>query len=77
MTTIPASPDGFCTSNFEWCAVPYGNEKFIIIHQGAQVRVCRTLRTALSFIQDKENYVCEPNRKCSASKKSSRGNRNS
>lgn len=52
--TVTASPDGFCTSDLNWCAVPYGNNKFIIIHRGSQVRLCRTLRTALSFIQEKE-----------------------
>lgn len=52
---ITATSDGFCTSDFQWCAVPYGNEKFIIIHQGQQVRLCRSIKTALSFIQEKEN----------------------
>lgn len=52
--TVIASPDGFCTTDFQWCAIPYGKEKFIIIHQGGQVRLCNSIKTALKFIQDKE-----------------------
>lgn len=52
---ITACSDGFCTSDLQWCAVPYVKDSFIIIHQSQQVHLCRTMKTALSFIQEKEN----------------------
>ncbi len=51
--TITADENGFCTDNEEWCAVPYTKGQFIIIHQGQQVRLCRTLQTAQNFIESK------------------------
>lgn len=45
--------NGFCSKDESWCAVPYGNSQYIIIHQGSQVRLCRSLRTAFNFIQEK------------------------
>lgn len=45
--------DGFCTDNYEWCAIPYAKGQYIIIHQGQQVRLCRTFQTAQKFIQTK------------------------
>lgn len=44
---------GFCNKDETWCAVPYVNNQFIIIHQGSQARTCRTLETALKFIESK------------------------
>lgn len=51
--TESADVNGFCTDDFEWCAVPYVKDSYIIIHKGQQVRLCRTLRTAQNFIQSK------------------------
>ena len=46
-----------CTKDLQWCAVPYGEEKYIIIHQGSQVRLCHSIITAQKFIQSK-NKLC-------------------
>lgn len=45
--------NGFCTKDDSWCAIPYGKERYMIIHQGSQVRLCRSLQTAYNFIQEK------------------------
>lgn len=44
---------GFCNYDETWCAVPYAKGQFIIIHQGSQVRTCKSLETALKFIGTK------------------------
>lgn len=49
----PAEPDWVCTEDLMWCAVPYGEEKYIIIHQGQQVRLCKSFTTAQKFILSK------------------------
>lgn len=45
---------GFCTDKFDWCAIPYVNGQYIIIHQGSQVRLCKTSETAKNFIKSKD-----------------------
>lgn len=50
----PDDSHGFCTSDLKWCAVPYTNGRYIIIHEGGQVRLCRSLKTAKTFIQEKQ-----------------------
>jgi hypothetical protein len=45
--------NGFCTKDDSWCAIPYRDSQYVILHQGGQVRVCRSLRTAYNFIQEK------------------------
>jgi hypothetical protein len=45
-----SSPDGFCTEDEMYCAVPYGTSQYIIIHKGEQIRLCRTLNSAKNFI---------------------------
>jgi len=51
--TDTSDPNGFCTNDFEWCAIPYGKEKYIIVHRGQQVHLCRSFKTAQNFIQNK------------------------
>lgn len=46
-----------CTKDLQWCAVPYGDEKYIILHEGSQVRLCKSFTTAQKFIQSK-NKLC-------------------
>jgi hypothetical protein len=41
---------GYVTSDGMWAAVPYGDKKFIIIHNGEQVHTALSLETAKSFI---------------------------
>jgi hypothetical protein len=53
------NPDqlGFVTPDGMWAAVPYGDKKFIIIHNGQQVHTALSIETAKSFIykQTKKN----------------------
>ena len=46
----PALPPSYCTKDQMWCAIPYGNKQYIILHNGEQVRLCRSLDTAKKFI---------------------------
>jgi len=43
--------EGFLIGKGEYAAVPYGNQ-LMIIHNGQQLKVCRTERSARKFIQD-------------------------
>lgn len=61
MTNESDLTQGFCTSDLKWCAIPYVNGKFIIINEGSQVHLCRSLRTAQTYIQNKKNDLCEFN----------------
>jgi hypothetical protein len=45
--------NGFLVSDGEYCAVPYGNKGYIIIHNGQQLeKVCRTESSARKYIHD-------------------------
>lgn len=50
-TNVPKEPpyQGYVTSDGMWAAIPYGKQ-YIIIHNGFQVQLCKTLRTAKTFI---------------------------
>jgi hypothetical protein len=52
-----STPEGFCTKDELWCAIPYGDNQYIIIHNGEQVHLCRSLDTAKKFIRTK-NKLC-------------------
>ena len=43
--------EGFLVSGGEYCAVPYGKQ-LMIIHNGQQLKVCRTESSARKFITD-------------------------
>jgi hypothetical protein len=44
--------EGFIVGkNMEYCAVPFGNQ-LMIIHNGQQLKVCRTEASARKFIDD-------------------------
>jgi hypothetical protein len=44
---------GFIINKGEYCAVPFGNKGYIIIHQGSQMeRLCRTEATARKYIKE-------------------------
>lgn len=47
----------YCTKDETWCAVPYGEKQYIIIHNGSQVRLCRSLDTAKKYI-NKNSKLC-------------------
>lgn len=50
----PTLPESYCTKDEMWCAIPYGDKQYIIIHNGQQVHLCRTLDTAKKFINGKK-----------------------
>lgn len=46
---IPGEANGYVTKDGEWAAVPFG-KKFMIIHDGQQGQVFKTLENAKKFI---------------------------
>jgi len=47
------SMGGFVIGNGEYAAVPYGNQGYIIIHNGQQLeKLCRTESSARKYIND-------------------------
>ena len=47
----PSDPAGYMTKDGMWAAVPYGNNKFVIIHNGQQVHTANSYSSAKNFIQ--------------------------
>lgn len=47
----PSDPAGYVTKDGMWAAVPYGNNKFVIIHDGQQVHTANSYSSAKTFIQ--------------------------
>jgi len=47
----PGDPLGYCTSDGMWAAVPFG-KKFIIIHNGSQIKVLNTYKQSVDFIRN-------------------------
>ncbi len=47
----PSDPAGYVTKDGMWAAVPYGNNKFVIIHDGQQVHTANSYSLAKTFIQ--------------------------
>lgn len=46
-----SDPDGYVTKDLMWAAVPFGN-RFIIIHNGKQVHISNSVKTAKTYIQN-------------------------
>ena len=47
----PGDPLGYCTNDGMWAAVPFG-KKFMIIHNGRQIKVLNTYKQSVDFIQN-------------------------
>ena len=47
----PGDPLGYCTNDGMWAAVPFG-KKFIIIHNGSQIKVLNTYKQSVDFIRN-------------------------
>lgn len=47
----PENPLGFVTNDGKWAAIPFG-KKFMIIHNGNQVKVLNTYKQSVDFIQN-------------------------
>lgn len=41
---------GYVTKCGTYAAVPFYNNQFVIIHNGYQIKTCRSIKTAKSFI---------------------------
>ena len=49
----PKDPLGYVTNDGMWAAVPLGNtRKFVIIHNGSQVKVLNTYKQSVDFINN-------------------------
>ena len=44
--------EGFIIGKGEYAAVPFGKSQLMIIHNGQQLKVCRTEASARKFIDD-------------------------
>ena len=55
-------PDGYVTKDGIWAAVPFGN-KFIIIHNGSQVKVLNTYKQSVDFINNQRKTTKKKSRK--------------
>ena len=47
----PGDPLGYCTSDGMWAAIPFG-KKFMIIHNGSQIKVLNTYKQSVDFIHN-------------------------
>jgi len=61
---VPGSPSGYVTKDLVWAAVPFG-KKFMIIHNGQQGDVFKTLDAAKKYIS-KQNKVQKPKKASSS-----------
>tara|TARA_Y100000992_G_scaffold172134_1_gene115905 strand:+ start:639 stop:866 length:228 start_codon:yes stop_codon:yes gene_type:complete len=58
----PKSPSGFCTNDGIWAAVPCG-KKFMIIHNGCQVKTFNTYKQSVDFINNQKKTLKKKSRK--------------
>tara|TARA_B100001094_G_C17940473_1_gene675300 strand:- start:92 stop:337 length:246 start_codon:yes stop_codon:yes gene_type:complete len=47
----PGDPLGYCTNDGMWAAIPFG-KKFMIIHNGRQIKVLNTYKQSVDFINN-------------------------
>ncbi len=47
----PGNPLGYCTNDGMWAAIPCG-KKFMIIHNGNQIKVLKTYKQSVDFIKN-------------------------
>jgi hypothetical protein len=52
LNSIQGDPEGYTTKDGKWAAVPYGKQ-FIILCNGEQVHLSKTLTLAKEYIQKK------------------------
>ena len=58
----PGNPLGYVTNDGMWAAVPYG-KKFIIIHNGSQVKILNTYKQSVDFINNQRKTIKKKSRK--------------
>ena len=60
----PKDPLGYVTNDGMWAAVPLGNtRKFVIIHNGSQVKVLNTYKQSVDFINNQRKTTKKKSRK--------------
>ena len=58
----PKDPLGYVTKDGIWAAVPCG-KKFVIIHNGSQVKVLGTYKQSVDFINNQRKTIKKKSRK--------------
>ena len=58
----PKDPLGYVTNDGMWAAVPSG-KKFVIIHNGSQVKVLGTYKQSVDFINNQRKTIKKKSRK--------------
>ena len=58
----PKDPLGYVTNDGMWAAVPCG-KKFVIIHNGSQVKVLGTYKQSVDFINNQLKTIKKKSRK--------------
>ena len=58
----PKDPLGYVTNDGMWAAVPCG-KKFVIIHNGSQVKVLNTYKQSVDFINNQRKTIKKKSRK--------------
>ena len=62
LNSTPGNPLGYVTNDGMWAAVPMG-KKFMIIHNGSQVKVINTYKQAVDFILNQKKTIKKKSRK--------------
>ena len=52
----PGSPLGYVTNDGAWAAIPCG-KKFMIIHNGSQVKILNTYKQSVDFINNQKKTL--------------------
>ena len=55
-------PEGYVTNDGMWAAVPTG-KKFMIIHNGSQVKIINTYKQAVNFILNQKKTLNKKSKK--------------
>ena len=58
----PKNPLGYVTNDGLWAAVPCGR-RFVIIHNGSQVKVLNTYKQSVDFILNQKKTIKKKSRK--------------
>jgi len=58
----PGDPLGYVTNDGMWAAIPFG-KKFMIIHNGCQVKVLSTYKQSVDFINNQRKTSKKKSRK--------------
>ena len=58
----PGDPLGYVTNDGMWAAIPFG-KKFMIIHNGSQVKILNTYKQSVDFINNQKKTLKKKSRK--------------